>query len=314
MRVVYSKFSSTLWDAFREDHKDRSESTFSAWPFSSFARQSGDGISAINHYTQYNTEFIYRFRPVTHFFLSPGISDFCVSNVKSLTQDYCKRLPYCVPVAAPYSPRRPHEIIHPLSYYGKGESDKIQGGFVVHFPRSERDRSVVVIPNALYPNPITKRIEGGVGDYVQIFFAANDGQHSLLINENVTEGDFFSPHNALQTSGCRGSTIWLAKLIFGLSLYMDAFPDAVVEATGEMVHKVKHYKGNRNYVGRSTFMDEDVRHSVSPHWRRGHFRLLTSEKFIHKQGQTVFVRGSFVKGKAFDVLDDAPGAATRKED
>ena len=98
----------------------------------------------------------------------------------------------------------------------------------------------------------------------------------------------------------------MARLLFGLSLYMDAFPDAVVEAGADSVHQIKHYSGARHIVNRNEIVDEEHRHSVSPHWRRGHFRLLTSAKFIRKQGQTVYVRGTFVKGKAFDVVDDAP--------
>ena len=128
------------------------------------------------------------------------------------------------------------------------------------------------------------------------YFIANDGEDTLLMQPSANLREF----------GSDAGTYWLTKLVFGLSLYMDAFPDAVVEAGAENVHRIKHYDGARHIVNRNEIVDEEHRHSVSPHWRRGHFRLLTSAKFVRKQGQTVYVRGTFVKGKAFDVMEDAP--------
>ena len=42
---------------------------------------------------------------------------------------------------------------------------------------------------------------------------------------------------------------------------------------------------------------------VSPHLRRGHFRMLSSDYFKNKQGQIVFVKSSFVKGNAKTVIE-----------
>jgi len=47
--------------------------------------------------------FLWRFRKLQHFFLAPGVAEFCVSSVRELTTDYCKRLPVCEPVEAPHS-------------------------------------------------------------------------------------------------------------------------------------------------------------------------------------------------------------------
>lgn len=47
-----------------------------------------------------------------------------------------------------------------------------------------------------------------------------------------------------------------------------------------------------------------VHGTVTPHYRIGHFRLLSSERYVNKQGQTVFVRPCFVKGVAETVQDD----------
>jgi len=96
----------------------------------------------------------------------------------------------------------------------------------------------------------------------------------------------------------------LLKLVCGLSLYMDAFPETVVPAGNDDVQHIRHYEGSRHVVSKNEIFDEERRNSVSPHWRRGHWHLLQSERFVHKKGQTIYIRGTFVKGKAFDVLDD----------
>lgn len=95
--------------------------------------------------------------------------------------------------------------------------------------------------------------------------------------------------------------IWKAmEVLFGLSLYIDAFPDALRE------FNAPDYKPWR----RSTTLtlrvpkdvQEDIDRSVSPHYRRGHMRVLSNEKYKNKKGQTVFVKGCFVKGRAYEVV------------
>jgi hypothetical protein len=93
-----------------------------------------------------------------------------------------------------------------------------------------------------------------------------------------------------------------AKITLGLSLYIDAFPDVVREVDG--VRHIGHYKGNRHYVRANDIVRTEAHHSVSPHFRRGHFRVLRSDKFKQARGKTIFINGVFVKGKAYDVLAD----------
>jgi len=244
---------------------------------------------------------------VSHYFLAPGVSDFCVSSVKEFSEDYCKRFPPCDPVSAP-SYNWQYPFAGTLEHFNQGSRDKVQGGFAVHFPAKERQRSIMVIPNAFIPipaNAIPNNPTGRPG-ILHYYFCAGDGEDTLLMQARggkVLKSDF----------GSDAGTDWIAKLVFGLSLYIDAFPDAVVEAGAENIHQIKHYDGARHIVTRNEIVDEEQQRSVSPHWRRGHFRLLASAKFVRKQGQTVYVRGTFVKGKAFDVLDDAPPCAINCE-
>ena len=304
-KTAYSTYSTRAWPIFKRVFPHRTERDYCEFASRMWVTACGRSVPSAkvmqwdrdSIYVDNVLEFLWRFRKVTHYFLAPGVADFCVSSVKEFSEDYCKRLPTCEPVDAPCS-RPEFPFYASLSFFHKGPPDKVQGGFAFHFPAKERQRSVMVIPDAWIPVP-PKAIQNnptGNGGAMHYYFVANDGEDTLLMQPVVNLIEFES----------NAGTDWLAKLVFGLSLYMDAFPDAVVEAGAENIHQIKHYDGARHIVNRNEIVDEEHRHSVSPHWRRGHFRLLTSAKFTRKQGQTVYVRGTFVKGMAFDVLDDVP--------
>lgn len=262
-----------------------------------------------NTYTRLAVDFLWGFRKVTHYFLAPGVADFCVASVKECSDEYAKALPVCAPVQAPRHKEARfigelNEIGDPIaSNYPNGGEGLIQGGFVIHFPAKEKQDSVLVVPG--HKIPLDTCVDDLESQYVVMdhYFAARDGR-SIISAIYRKSGDPTKYREYSPELG-RNSPEWLRKLIYGFSLYIDAFPDAVQTATAEDVHRVKNYDGTRNVVRRNALIDEEDRCSVSPHWRRGHFRMLSSEKFIHKKGMVVYVRGVFVKGKALDVLDDA---------
>jgi len=285
MKTAYSNYSSDIWAVFKSMYPAKTESEFGAFCNQVYDRSlravsegqaietcDPDLVAAVS-----GCLFLWKFRSIEHFFLAPGVADFCASSVKAFSPEYCKRLPVCKPVNGP------------------GQTTQTQqGGFAVHFPANERPRSIMVIPDALLPAWIND--QGATFNFCRYYFVASNSEDTVFMQQSAPDQIFNGePQQA-----------WLCRLIFGLSLYMDAFPDAVVEAGAENVHQIKHYDGARHIVNRNEIVDEEHRHSVSPHWRRGHFRLLASAKFVRKQGQTVYVRGTFVKGKAFDVMDDAP--------
>jgi len=226
--------------------------------------------------------FLWKYRNIQHFFLAPGVAEFCAASVKEFSPDYCKRLPKCDPVDPPKNPA-PWVVV-------VDDDMKMRGGFAIHFPTSERSRSLIVLPDAEIPLPNVKC-------YMRYFFSATDGVDTVLMQRENADAFW---------DGIDGGAAWIARVIFGLSLYMDAFPDAVIPASSDDVKHIGYYAGVKACVSRNEIVAEESRHGVSPHWRRGHFRILVSEQFTRKQGQTVYVRGTFVKGKAFEVLDDAP--------
>jgi len=153
------------------------------------------------------------------------------------------------------------------------------GPFALHFRPSDRQDSIVVYPQ---PHP-------SLSD--DLMFAVLSEQPLALIPYDWL-GRFDS-----------GPIVDVGRLIYGLSLYCQAFPECV----GEMPDKPMPWlQGSRTVIGKHELVDAEESRCVSPHYRRGHFRVLRHDRF-HEPGRVVFVKGTFVKGTAHYVepIDDA---------
>lgn len=97
---------------------------------------------------------------------------------------------------------------------------------------------------------------------------------------------------------------YYVKLFCGVAMYVDVFPETLIQGLPQDLKHPSHHK----YSAPLTLeISEKVRStgahdSPTPHYRVGHFRVLRSEKFTKKRFQTVFVHGTFVRGKAETVL------------
>ena len=90
------------------------------------------------------------------------------------------------------------------------------------------------------------------------------------------------------------------RMIAGLGLYMSAFPEQVRDGIPADAKRTARISGPTRTVGVAPAV---VMHDgVTPHYRSGHFRLLSAERYVNKKGQVVFVHGCFVKGQAKTVL------------
>lgn len=280
---TYSAFSDAVWPAFKKSFKKRDEHNFCAFAHKSIQNALTldlDIRKAGFMLLESHLMFLWKFRKIDHYFLESGVANFCESSIKEFDEDHCKRFPPCSLVNAPQGT----QFMYTLGNHAVG-------GFAVHFPASEHRRSIMAIPQYIQPS---FRPVSFAEDIEDIFYiAASDGKWSIIMQKNEDLSSFKDANN-------------IGRLLFGLSLYMDAFPDAIIESKEGDIHKIGHYHGSQNIVSRNKIVNEESLHGVSPHWRRGHFRLLQSERFVRKHWQTVYVRGTFVKGQAFDVLDDAP--------
>jgi hypothetical protein len=84
------------------------------------------------------------------------------------------------------------------------------------------------------------------------------------------------------------------RFIYGCFMMRECFPQVFQDGLPDYV---KHPAWFRNQNNKSISIAR-VSHEVCPHIRVGHFRLLSSERFINKRGQVVFVKPSMVKGHA----------------
>ena len=238
-------------------------------------------------WTELMCTFIWKFRQINHYFLAEEVADFCASSVKDLTQDYLKALPSCSLLKPPPNDKAYNfgTMLHEVN----GEAF-MDGAFAIHFPLCEKRHSVIVIPEASTPafeNPT---------HYYKYAFAACANDDIMMVNPNIKPDSF----------GSDSCADWYAKLIFGFSLYIDAFPDTVAPSQPGTITNEHHYGKTRIRVELNDIAKSEARSAMSPHFRRGHFRLLSSDKFVKKRGQTIFIKGVFVKGKAFDVLTTEP--------
>ena len=219
-----------------------------------------------------------KFERVCHYFLDDGVADFLANAVKEFTPDYFREsvLTKCASES--------HVKLPELQYLP----------FFIHFPSKDKRCSIGVVPYFKAPSAL---IPGGCCKYL---FAARDYDNVVLVNMNHEQASEENKH------GSDKDTVFVEKVVYGFTLYLDAFPDVVREADG--VKHIGHYKGSRHCIRANETVRTESHHSVSPHFRRGHFRVLSSDHFKKARGKTIFINGMFIKGKAFDVLaDDCKG-------
>ena len=85
--------------------------------------------------------------------------------------------------------------------------------------------------------------------------------------------------------------------------YMNAFPGCIIDGVPEIVKKQQYYNENSLYLEISdkvvdSFKNTENGKMVSPHFRRGHFKRLTAERYTKMKGKIIFVHETMVNGKA----------------
>ena len=96
-----------------------------------------------------------------------------------------------------------------------------------------------------------------------------------------------------------------ADLAYGLGLYLACFPECIRPGVPEELKHPSHHKSSKSYTIHvsPSIRSHDGKHaSPCGHFRRGHFRILSSDWYTKKRHQVVFVHETFVNGKAHTVL------------
>lgn len=91
------------------------------------------------------------------------------------------------------------------------------------------------------------------------------------------------------------------RLAINTLAYMNCFPDCVNEGVPKNLLERTEDLSSKNIsfqLSNKIKENENSKTYKRPHFRKGHFRHLRSEKFTNKKGQVVFISETMVKGKA----------------
>lgn len=160
----------------------------------------------------------------------------------------------------------------------------------LHFPSDSKKSSCVFTIPKLGHNPDGTNAE----DYGCIFAAVSSGNADNLASFSVRLNGEGSASEA---------ALWYVRLVLGLGMYVSCFPEVVKAGPPE---DIKHPAFHNHKTSRTIGLAEAITEShgsPSAHFRRGHFRVLRSEKFTKKRFQVVFVKETFVGGKAKTILE-----------
>ena len=223
----------------------------------------------------------WKFKKLNHYFLAPGVLDACTEFLREDLSEYFN-VPFVEDVdnennnePSLLPPPNPISIIT-----GSLEDAEIPKCFFLHFPLNERRDSVMVSAPASH-------------DEVGRIFLARYG----------ASGEEILISNRWKKAGQR--QIETLRAVLGFQLYANAFPETITRDGNLGIMDLHKYQGGKRYVKASKITSSEIESARSPHWRRGHFRLLSSDRYKHKQGKTVFVKGCFVRGAAHSVTSTA---------
>lgn len=230
----------------------------------------------------------WKFGKTTHYFLDEGVYEFCVNSIKDVSYEYTNNLPVGndpkIGVSENLDLLMMFSDHFQETFKNAFAPHKDRGTLMIHFPFSEKNKSVFIMRNYFFPNyEQSNKQRKLVSSLYEI--AATDANDVLLIKL----GDMKPDNNDADYMN-------LLKFILGFNLYIQAFPESVKPANIGEVKNPSMYSGRSIRVKKSDVMMEENRNTISPHFRRGHFRLLSSDRY--KEKRSVFVRGTFVKGSA----------------
>ena len=97
------------------------------------------------------------------------------------------------------------------------------------------------------------------------------------------------------------------KTIFGLSLYIDCFPDAIRSVKDSDFIRRNVYSGKKNVVVGNSLVTGENKRRQDPHWHPGNLRHYVHDRFVNVKGQVRWIDGYWVgRGTARVVCEDAP--------
>lgn len=105
---------------------------------------------------------------------------------------------------------------------------------------------------------------------------------------------------------------WFIRFVVGIGMYIGCFPEQMIDGIPE---DLKHPSHHNNRINKTIKISPKIieRDGPRPHYRSGHFRLLSSDFYKNKKGQVIFIHGTFVKGKVKTILGPDNEVKSEKE-
>ena len=130
---------------------------------------------------------------------------------------------------------------------------------------------------------------------------------ALLVSSNNHSGEVSSIIHSMQPTGTADDIDYIeyrTRLVCGLGMYTNCFPEAKIPGVPEDLKHPAHHK----YAGCTTIQvvsrirGGGTHASPMGHFRQGHFRTLTSARYTKKRFQVIWIDQTFVNGKAETIL------------
>jgi hypothetical protein len=156
-------------------------------------------------------------------------------------------------------------------------------GIVIHMPKTKHSITVQPMGREL--------IKGAIFDTevdICIFYQDFDHTGYFAFGEKSFRVDYMETDPVM-------------SFIINLFVYMSAFPLCVQDGTPSLSMPYTGESKTITVSAAQPIREEYAQSKITPHMRRGHFRVLRSEVFKNKRFQAVYVKPSMVCGKALTV-------------
>lgn len=216
---------------------------------------------------------LHTFATTRHIFCAPGLHDFCVNAAREDSDSFM----------ASEFPEYPCEW--PFGYSSK--SHVLADGFFVHFPSDEGRLSKIIFPG---------------WRSMTVSLCPIWAAECTVVNDDLAQCLIFQRNQQYDCEDPEPELVERRKFVRGLSLYLDAFPDALIPALRDQVANRDHYGCH----GKVATLSKDAKHEIEgmkcPHFRRGHFKTLRSAFYKQSHGKTIWTRGCFINMEAKDAI------------
>lgn len=101
----------------------------------------------------------------------------------------------------------------------------------------------------------------------------------------------------------RQSDHTMFNMVMNFMLYQEAFPEKIIDGVPNGVKRTLNSQSVK--ISEKIILPGEHEHKgfVKPHYRSGYFMHFKAERYVNVRGQTRFVAGKFIRGKAKTVLE-----------